>query len=160
MEDKFTELCFWKVMEMLNDCKNLDEEFAIYRKLVEFGEEVIKELEEELCVEPIDTNWFPTDLDNYAGSMDNLAFCYMERKEYEKAIPLLERALQLYRIQEFYKPIFTYQRYYVLKKLVKCHKELGNKTMAILYEHEQRLLEATSETLKNDNKGSIEEGEL
>ena len=70
---------------------------------------------------------------------------------YAKAVPLLERALLLYRIQEFYKPAFTYQRCYALKKLVKCQKELGNKTMAILYEHELRLLEATSEILTNDN---------
>ena len=143
MEDKFKGLCFGEVMEMLDDCNNPDEKIEIYRKLVELGEEVLGELEEELCIEPIDTNWFPADLDLYAGSMDNLAFCYMERKEYAKAIPLLERALQLYRIQEFYKPIFTYQRYYALKKLAECYKALGNKTMAILYEHEQRLLERT-----------------
>jgi hypothetical protein len=55
---------------------------------------------------------------------------------------------------------FIYQRYNALKRLAKCQKELGNKTMDILYDYELRLLEATSETLKNDCKGSKEEGEL
>ena len=83
--------------------------------------------------------------------MDNLAFRYMKRNEYAKAVPLLERALLLYRIQEFYKSEFTYQRCYALEKLVRCQKELGNKTMAILYEHELRILEVISEILTKDN---------
>ena len=134
MEDKFKGLSYGEVWDMLDNCKNPDEEIEIYQKMVELSEEFV-----------------PADLDYYAGSMDNLAFRYMKRKEYAKAVPLLERALLLYRIQEFYKPIFIYQRCYALKKLVKCQKELGNKTMAILYEHELRLLEATSEILTNDN---------
>lgn len=129
MEDKFKGLSYGEVWEMLDDCQNLDEEIEIYQKMVELGEEFI-----------------PDDLDLYAAPLDNLASCYMKRKEYAKAVPLLERALQLYRIQEFYEPIFAYQRYYALKRLAKCHKELGNKTMAILYEHELRLLEANSLT--------------
>ena len=149
------DLDYIEVSEMLNICKSLDEEFLIYRKMVELSEEFVWELEEELLVDPINTRSFPSDLDQYAGSMDNMAFCYIEKEEYAKAVPLLERALQLYRIQEFYEPIFVFQRYYALKRLAKCHKELGNRTMAILYEHESRLLEATSEVLKNnggDNK--------
>ena len=127
MEDKFKGLSFGEVWDMLDDCKNLDEKIEVYQKMVELSEEFI-----------------PADLDDYAGSMDNLAFCYMKRNEYAKAVPLLERALLLYRIQEFYKPIFVYQRCYALKKLVKCQKELGNKTLAILYEHELRLWDAAS----------------
>lgn len=146
MEDKFKGLSFGKVWELLDNCKNPDEEIEIYQKMVELSEEFVWELEEDLLVDPINTHYIPSDLDQYAGSMDNLAFRYIERKEYAKAVPLLERALQLYRIQEFYEPIFAYQRYYALKRLAKCHKELGNKTMAILYEHELRLLEANSLT--------------
>ena len=138
MEDKFKGLSFGEVWDMLDDCKNLDERIEIYQKMVELSEKFI-----------------PADLDDYAGSMDNLAFCYMKRNEYAKAVPLLERALLLYRIQEFYKPIFIYQRCYALKKLVKCQKELGNKTLAILYEHELRLLEATNGILTNDNDTEI-----
>ena len=152
MEDKFKGLSYLEVWDMLDNCKNPDEEILIYRKLVELSEEFVWELEEDLLVDPINTHYFPSDLDQYAGSMDNLAFRYIERKEYAKAVPLLERALQLYRIQEFYEPIFAYQRYYALKRLAKCHKELGNRTMAILYEHESRLLEATSEVLNNNCK--------
>lgn len=146
MEDKFKGLSYGEVWDMLDDCKNLDEKIEIYQKMVELSEEFIWELEEELCSCPIDTHDFPADLDDYAGSMDNLAFCYMKRNEYAKAVPLLERALLLYRIQELYDSDFTYQRYYALKKLVECQKELGNKTLAILYEHELRLLEANSLT--------------
>lgn len=146
MEDKFKGLSYGEVWDMLDNCKNPDEEIEIYQKMVELSEVFIWELEEELCSCPIDTHDFPADLDQYAGSMDNLAFCYMKRNEYAKAVPLLERALLLYRIQELYDSDFTYQRYYALKKLVECQKELGNKTLAILYEHELRLLEANSLT--------------
>lgn len=151
MEDKFKGLSYGEVWDMLDGCKDPDEEIEIYQKMVELSEEIVWELEEDLLSDPINTHYFPSDLDQYAGSMDNLAFRYIERKEYAKAVPLLERALLLYRIQEFYKPIFIYQRCYALKKLVKCQKELGNKTLAILYEHELRLLEATSEILTKDN---------
>jgi len=152
MEDKFKGLSYGEVWDMLDNCKNPDEEIEIYQKMVELSEEFVWELEEDLLVDPINTHCIPSDLDQYAGSMDNLAFRYMKRNEYAKAVPLLERALQLYRIQEFYEPIFAYQRYYALKRLAKCHKELGNRTMAILYEHESRLLEATSEVLNNNCK--------
>ena len=146
MEDKFKGLSYGEVWDMLDNCKNPDEEIEIYQKMMELSEVFIWELEEELCSCPINTHYIPSDLDQYAGSMDNLAFCYMKRNEYAKAVPLLERALLLYRIQELYDSDFTYQRCYALKKLVKCQKELGNKTMAILYEHELRLLEANSLT--------------
>ena len=155
MEDKFKGLSYGEIWDMLDNCKNPDEEIEIYQKMVELSEEFVGELEDELSSCPINTHYFPSDLDQYAGSMDNLAFRYMKRNEYAKAVPLLERALLLYRIQEFYKPAFTYQRCYALKKLVKCQKELGNKTLAILYEHELRLLEATSEILTNDNNKEI-----
>ena len=125
MEDKFKGLSYGEVWELLDDCKNPDEEIEIYQKMVELSEEFV-----------------PDDLDSYAGSLDNLAFCYMKRNEYSKAVPLLERALLLYRIQEFYDSDFTYQRCYALKKLVECQKKLGNKTLAILYEQELRLLES------------------
>ena len=134
MENKFKGLSYGEVWDMLDDCQNLDEKIEVYQKMVELGEGLI-----------------PDDLDLYAAPMDNLASCYMKRNEYAKAVPLLERALLLYRIQEFNDSDFTYQRCYALKKLVKCQKELGNKTLAILYEHELRLLEATSEILTNES---------
>ena len=96
MEDKFKGLSYMEVSVMLDICKNPDEEILIYRKLVELSEEFVWELEEDLLVDPINTHYIPSDLDQYAGSMDNLAFRYIERKEYAKAVPLLERALQLY----------------------------------------------------------------
>ena len=124
MEDKFKGLSYGEVWEKLDDCQNLDEEIEIYQKMVELGEEFI-----------------PDDLDLYAAPLDNLASCYMKRNEYAKAVPLLERALLLYRIQEFNDSEFTYQRCDALKKMVECQEELGNKTLANLYEHELRLLE-------------------
>jgi tetratricopeptide (TPR) repeat protein len=123
MEDKFKGLSYGEVWEMLGDCKNPDEEIEIYQKMVELGEKFV-----------------PDDLDLYAAPLDNLASCYMKRNEYAKAVPLLERALLLYRIQEFNDSDFTYQRCYALKKMVECQKELGNKTLAILYEHEFQAL--------------------
>lgn len=128
MEDKFKGLSYGEVWKLLDNCKNPDEEFEIYQKMVELSEEFV-----------------PDDLDLYAAPLDNLAACYMKRNEYAKAVPLLERALLLYRIHEFYDSDFTYQRCYALEKLVKCQKELGNKTLSILYEQELRLLMAKSE---------------
>ena len=155
MEDKFKGLGYWEIVELLNNCKNLDEEMDIYKKLVELGEKTFIELQtgETDC-------FIPIELDYYACPMDNLALCYMKQKEYAKALPLLEKALLLYRMLEITDSDFIYQRYNALKRLAKCQKELGNKTMDILYDYELRLLEATSETLKNDCKGSKEEGEL
>ena len=155
MKDKFKGLSYGEVLEMQDNCKNSNEEFEIYQKLVELNEKVIWKLEEELCTAPINTHLIPDDLDNYAAPMDNLARLYMKRKEYAKAVPLLERALQIYRMMEIYDSDFTCQRYYALKKLVECQKELENKTLAILFEHELRLLEATSEILTNDNDMEI-----
>ena len=94
-----------------------------------------------LIINTSGVGFIPDDLDLYAAPLDNLAACYMKRNEYAKAVPLLERALLLYRIQEFNDSDFAYQRCNALKKMVECQKELCNKTLAILYEHELRLLE-------------------
>ena len=140
MEEKFKGLSYGEVWDMLDGCKDPDEEIEIYQKMVELGEKGIWELAEDLCTAPTNTHVIPDDLDHYAAPMDNLARLYMERNEYAKAAPLLDKVLQIYRMMEIYDSDFTYQRCYALKKLVECQKELGNKTMAILYEHEMRLL--------------------
>ena len=147
MEDKFKGLGYWEIVELLHNCKNLDEEMDIYKKLVELGEKTFIELQtgETDC-------FIPIELDYYACPMDNLALCYMKQKEYAKALPLLEKALLLYRMLEITDSDFTYQRYNALKKLVKCQKELGNKTMVILYNYELRLLEVTGKILNNDSQ--------
>jgi tetratricopeptide (TPR) repeat protein len=147
MEDKFKGLGYWEIVELLNNCKNLDEEMDIYKKLVELGEKTFIELQtgETDC-------FIPIELDYYACPMDNLALCYMKQKEYAKALPLLEKALLLYRMLEITDSDFTYQRYNALKRLVKCQKELGNKTMVILYNYELRLLEVTGKILNNDSQ--------
>ena len=117
----------------------------IYKKLVELGEKTFIELQtgETDC-------FIPIELDYYACPMDNLALCYMKQKEYAKALPLLEKALLLYRMLEITDSDFTYQRYNTLKRLAKCQRELGNKTMVILYNYELRLLEVTGKILNND----------
>ena len=45
MEDKFKGLGYWEIVELLHNCKNLDEEMDIYKKLVELGEETFIELQ-------------------------------------------------------------------------------------------------------------------
>ena len=74
----------------------------------------------------------------------------MKQKEYAKALPLLEKTMLLYRMLEITDSDFIYQRYNALKRLAKCQKELGNKTMDILYNYELRLLEVTGKILNND----------
>jgi tetratricopeptide (TPR) repeat protein len=134
---------------MVEHTDNIDEQMEIYQRLVEVSEEIVLDLEEEGCFEdPV----FCSDIDWYAGSMDNLAVLYLEKKEYAKAVPLLERALQLYRIQEeFDSPLYLWQRYYALKRLVQCYTELGNKTMANICRYEQVLLERKYKMLTHDD---------
>lgn len=131
--------------DMVEHTDNTDEQIEIYQRLVEVSEEIVLDLEDEGCFEdPV----FCSDIDWYAGSIDNLAVLYLEKKEYAKAVPLLERALQLYRIQEeFDSPLYLWQRYYALKRLVQCYTELGNKTMANICRYEQVLLERKYEML-------------
>jgi len=135
--------------DMVEHTDNIDEQMEIYQRLVDVSEEIVLDLEEEGCFEdPV----FCSDIDWYAGSMDNLAVLYLEKKEYAKAVPLLERALQLYKIQEeFDSPLFLWQRYYALKRLVQCYTELGNKTMANICRYEQVLLERKFEMLTHDD---------
>ncbi len=135
--------------DMVEHTDNIDEQMEIYQRLVEVSEEIVLDLEEEGCFEdPV----FCSDIDWYAGSMDNLAVLYLEKKEYAKAVPLLERALQLYRIQEeFDSPLYLWQRYYALKRLVQCYTELGNKTMANICRYEQVLLERKYKMLTHDD---------
>lgn len=81
-----------------------------------------------------------TFLDTFAGAMDNLSRIYGRRKEYEKALPLLEQVMPIYRTMEIYDHNFTYQRVYATKLMIECLKELGKKNLAILYEFESKLL--------------------
>ena len=135
--------------DMVEHTDNTDEQIEIYQRLVEVSEEIVLDLEEEGGFED---PAFCDDIDWYAGSMDNLAVLYLEKREYAKAVPLLERALQLYRIQEeFCDSIFVWQRYYALKRLVQCYTELGNKTMANICRYEQVLLERKFEMLTHDD---------
>lgn len=152
MEDKFKGLSYGEVLDLLPNCKNLDDEIEIYKKLVELGEKEIAELkdEEDLLVLPTGEAAFcvPDFLDHYAAPMDNLSQIYVRRKEYAKAALILERALILYRMQEeFLDPDFVWQRYYTLNGLVQCYTALGNKTWAIIHEYEKRLLETKYEKL-------------
>lgn len=135
--------------DMVEHTDNTDEQIEIYQRLVEVSEEIVLDLEEEGGFED---SAFCDDIDWYAGSMDNLAVLYLEKREYAKAVPLLERALQLYRIQEeFCDSIFVWQRYYALKRLVQCHTELGNKTMVNIYRYEQVWLERKYKMLTHDD---------
>lgn len=146
MEEKFKGLDFEEVHDMLGCCKNTEEKIEIYQRLVEIGEENLCAQDGEGLFE--DLNVMCSDVDLYTGSMHNLAFIYMERKEYAKAALILERALILYRMQEeFLDPDFVWQRYYTLNGLVQCYTALGNKTWAIIHEYEKRLLETKYEKL-------------
>lgn len=139
---------FYTLSCLESSCKDTDELIVINQRLVEIGEEIVLEMDDEIFDDPD----FCHDIDLYAAPMDNLAVLYLEKKEYAKAVPLLERALQLYRIQEeFDSPLYLWQRYYALKRLVQCYTELGNKTMANICRYEQVLLERKFEMLTHDD---------
>ena len=132
---------------MLPNCKNLDDEIEIYKKLVELGEKEIAELkdEEDLLELPTGEAAFcvPDFLDHYAAPMDNLSQIYVRRKEYAKALPLLEQVLPIYRTLEITNPDYTYQRVYATELMVECLKELGKKNLATLYGYELKHLRSS-----------------
>lgn len=150
---KMEENSFGELWRLLDHCeKDSDEEFEIYKRMVELSEKEIAELEdddEENLVElPTGetVRCVPDFLDNYAGAMDNLSQIYVKRKEYSKALPLLEQALSVYRTLEISEPEYTYQRVYAMKLMIECLKELGKKNLAILYSYE--LLHLENDVLK------------
>ncbi len=147
MEDKFKGLSYGEVLDLLPNCKNLDDEIEIYKKLVELGEKEIAELkdEEDLLELPTGEAAFcvPDFLDHYAAPMDNLSQIYVRRKEYAKALPLLEQVLPIYRTLEIFNPNYTYQRVYATERLVECLKELGKKNLATLYGYELKHLRSS-----------------
>ena len=144
MEDKFKGLSYGEVLDLLPNCKNLDEEVEIYKKLVELSEKEIDELEDEEDFLELPTGekirCVPDYLDHYAAPMDNLSQIYVKRKEYAKALPLLEQVLPIYRTLEIFYPDYTYQRVYATELMVECLKELGKKNLATLYDYELKLL--------------------
>lgn len=138
---------FGELWRLLDHCeKDSDEEFEIYKRMVELSEKEIAELEdddeEDLVELPTGetVRCVPDFLDNYAGAMDNLSQIYVKRKEYAKALPLLEQVLPIYRTLEISNPDYTYQRVYATERMVECLKELGKKNLATLYDYELKLL--------------------
>ena len=152
MEDKFKGLSYGEVLEMLDNCKNLDEKVEIYKKLVELAEKEIGELEDEEDLIELPTGetarCVPDFLDHYAAPMDNLSKIYVNRKEYAKAFPLLEQVLPIYRTLEIFDPDYTYQRVYATERIIECLKELGKKNLAILYGYELKELRSKKIKLK------------
>lgn len=144
MEDKFKGLSYGEVIDLLDNCKNLDEEVEIYKKLVDLCEKEIAELKDEEDLWELPTgetvSCVPDFLDHYAAPMDNLSQIYVKRKEYAKALPLLEQVLPIYRTLELFDPDYTYQRVYATELMVECLKELGKKNLATLYDYELKLL--------------------
>ena len=90
----------------------------------------------------------PNFLDHYAAPMDNLSQIYVNRKEYAKALPLLEQVLPIYRTLEMFDPDYTYQRVYATERIIECLKELGKKNLAILYGYELKELRSKKIKLK------------
>ena len=163
MGKEYKEKEYGELMVELDNCeKESETEFEIYQRLVELGEKEVEALDDDLETDMINPNTgellgrIPSFLDDFAAPMDNLSRIYIERKEYAKALALLERALPIYRTLEIYDPDYTYQRCYALKAMVECLRELGQKRLAILYGYELKhlerdVLEAREKTLENNN---------
>jgi tetratricopeptide (TPR) repeat protein len=131
---KMKEKSFGELWELLDHCeKGSDEEFEIYKRMVELAEKEIAELEdddeEDLLELPTGetVRCVPDYLDNYAGAMNNLSQIYINRKEYAKAFPLLEQVLPIYRTLESFDSDYSYQRVYATERMIECLKQLGKK---------------------------------
>lgn len=153
MEEK----SYGELWELLDHCEEgSDEEFEIYKRMVELAEKEIGELEDEGDLLKLPTGEIgrcvPDFLDNDAAPMDNLAQIYVKRKEYAKALPLLEQVLPIYRTLEISDPDYTYQRVYATELMIECLKELGKKNLATLYEYELKFLKSNVLNPKEDQK--------
>lgn len=134
------ERTYQELYEALNHCEEgSDEEFGIYKEMVDICEEDIKILRDDL-EDDGSRGWMPIDLDQYAAPMDNLSRLYMARGDYEKALLLLEQALPIYRILEIYDTNYTYQRANAIKSMADCLEKLGKDNLAILYRFELKHL--------------------
>ena len=163
MGKEYKDKDYGELMFALDHCeKGSEAEYEIYQRLVELGEKEVEALEDDLETDVINANTgellgrIPSFLDDFAAPMDNLSRIYIERKEYAKALALLEMALPIYRTLEIYDPNYTYQRCYALNAIVECLRELGQKRLAILYGYELKhlerdVLETREKTLENNN---------
>jgi len=147
---KMKEKSFGELWELLDHCeKGSDEEFEIYKRMVELAEKEIAELEdddeEDLLELPTGetVRCVPDYLDNYAGAMNNLSQIYINRKEYAKAFPLLEQVLPIYRTLESFDSDYSYQRVYATERMIECLKQLGKNALATLYGYELRQLKTS-----------------
>ena len=150
---RMEEKTYGELWDLLGHCEHgSGEEFEIYKRMVELSEKEIAELEDDDEEDAFElpkgetVRCIPAFLDDYAGAMDNLSQIYVKRKEYAKALPLLEQALPVYRTLEISDPDYTYQRVYAMKLMIECLKELGKKNLAILYSYE--LLHLENDVLK------------
>ena len=148
MRNECKEKSYGELMTALDHCeKGSEAEFAIYQRLVELAEKDVEAFEDDLETDVINPNtgelfgMIPSFLDDLAAPMDNLSRIYIERKEYAKALTLLEMALPIYRTLEIHDSDYTYQRCYALKAMIKCLRELGQKKLATLYGYELKHLE-------------------
>ena len=123
--------------------KGTDEEFEYYKRLVESDEDedyisdlknIYNDEAELLTNKPSD--YVPTFLADDAYPMYILATMYMQRNEHEKALPLLEKALPLFRVLEITESDYSYQRYYAMELLIECLHKLGRELLAVYYEYE------------------------
>ena len=148
MVKEYKEKDYSELMDALDHCeKGSEAEFGIYRRLVELGEKEIEALEDDLETDVINPN---------TGELLGRIPIYMERKEYAKALALLEMVLPIYRTLEIYNPDYIYQRCYALKAMVECLRELGQKRLAILYGYELKHLERdVLEARSNQNNNVI-----
>lgn len=144
---KLEEKTYGELWDLFEQCEHgSDEEFEIYKRIVELDEKLIAELEGDEEEDEFElptgeiVRCIPDYLDEYAAPMDNLARRYVKRKEYTKALPLLEQVLPIYRTLEIFNPNLTYQRVYATELMIECLKELGKKNLAILYNYELKHL--------------------
>lgn len=164
---------YLSLIDDLQQCrKGTEEEFYLYQKIVDFCEskKEIEELKEILNTDVIDhskgalancsegegsiVHDTPIFLDDYAAPMDKLAGLYMKRNEYAKALPLLEKALPIYRTLEIRNPEYTTRRFYAMKKMVECLYKLGNEKLALVYEYELKYLQRDVLDMRKNNSSN------
>ena len=131
------EKSYGELMELLEHCeKGSDEEIEIYKRMVELSEKEIGELEDEEDFLELPTGekirCVPDYLDYYAAPMDNLSQIYVKRKEYAKALPLLEKVLPIYCRLEILDSDYTYQRVYATELMIECLRKLEDSTCKMM----------------------------
>ncbi len=151
MEKNINDLAF-----ALAECKNEDEEYELCKRMVKLLEPGICWLEENKDKIELPTGeCFPHVWDYLEISelyLIELLQIHINRKEYAKALPLIEKALSMSRILVLLDSQSHNFQECIIKLMIECLRGLEKKELAIVYSYELKLLKNNIRRMDNSSK--------